>query len=505
MTRGEKVIAFIHRYCLVPEGKHVGKPIILDPFQKKFILEIYDNPANTRRAYLSIARKNGKTGLIAGIVLAHLVGPEAQQNSQIISGARSRDQAAQVYNYASKMVMLSPELSAVVRIIPSGKKLVGLPLNVEYKALSAEAKTAHGLSPIVAILDEVGQVRGAQDDFIDAITTAQGAHESPLLMAISTQAADDADLFSIWLDDAAGSHDPKIVCHLYAAPPEAELLDENAWKAANPALGTFRSYDDLAEQAKQAVRMPSSENTFRNLMLNQRVSTVSPFISRDVWKSCGGAVLEFGDAEVFAGLDLSARTDLTALVLTVKINGVWHTKPYFWTPEKGLIDRSKRDRQPYDMWVRQGYMQTTPGATVDYEYVAHDIAAILENLNVKAVAYDRWRIDLMRKELDKIGANLPLLEFGQGYKDMSGALDALESELLNKRVAHGNNPVLTMCASNAVVSKDPAGNRKLDKAKATGRIDGLVAMAMAFGMAANYVNDFDEESFNDFLAKPIGI
>ena len=505
MTRGEKVIAFIHRYCLVPEGQHVGKPIILDPFQKKFILEIYDNPANTRRAYLSIARKNGKTGLIAGIVLAHLVGPEAQQNSQIISGARSRDQAAQVYNYASKMVMLSPELSAVVRIIPSGKKLVGLPMNVEYKALSAEAKTAHGLSPIVAILDEVGQVRGAQDDFIDAITTAQGAHESPLLMAISTQAADDADLFSIWLDDAAGSHDPKIVCHLYAAPSEAELLDEDGWKAANPALGTFRSYDDLAEQAKQAVRMPSSENTFRNLMLNQRVSTVSPFISRDVWKSCGGAVLEFGDAEVFAGLDLSARTDLTALVLTGKINGVWHTKPYFWTPEKGLIDRSKRDRQPYDMWVRQGYMQTTPGATVDYEYVAHDIAAILENLNVKAVAYDRWRIDLMRKELDKIGANLPLLEFGQGYKDMSGALDALESELLNKRVAHGNNPVLTMCASNAVVSKDPAGNRKLDKAKATGRIDGLVAMAMAFGMAANYVNDFDEESFNDFLAKPIGI
>jgi phage terminase large subunit-like protein len=504
VTRGEKVIAFIHRYCLVPEGQHVGKPIILDPFQKKFILEIYDNPANTRRAYLSIARKNGKTGLIAGIVLAHLVGPEAQQNSQIISGARSRDQAAQVYNYASKMVMLSPELMAVVRIIPSGKKLVGLPLNVEYKALSAEAKTAHGLSPIVAILDEVGQVRGAQDDFIDAITTAQGAHESPLLMAISTQAADDADLFSIWLDDAAGSHDPKIVCHLYAAPPEAELLDEDAWKAANPALGTFRSYDDLAEQAKQAVRMPSSENTFRNLMLNQRVSTVSPFISRDVWKSCGGAVLEFGDAEVFAGLDLSARTDLTALVLTGKINNVWHTKPYFWTPEKGLIDRSKRDRQPYDMWVRQGYMQTTPGATVDYEYVAHDIAAILENLNIKAVAYDRWRIDLMRKELDKIGADLSLIEFGQGYKDMSGALDALESELLNQRVAHNNHPVLTMCASNAVVSKDPAGNRKLDKAKATGRIDGLVAMTMAFAMATTFQEENDYYDDASFLQNPIG-
>ena len=504
MTRGEKVISFIEKYCVVPEGSHVGKAIVLAEFQKKFIKEIYDNPEGTRRAYLSIARKNGKTGLIAGIVLAHLVGPESQLNSQIISGARSRDQAAQVFNYASKMVMLSPKLSEIVRIVPSGKKLIGLPLNVEYKALSAEAKTAHGLSPIVAILDEVGQVRGAQDDFIDAITTAQGAHSSPLLLGISTQAADDADLFSIWIDDALASKDQKIVCHLYAAEKDANLLDEEGWKAANPALGVFRSYDDLAEQAKQAVRMPSSENTFRNLCLNQRVSTVSPFISKDVWSSCGGRVLDFVDTEVYAGLDLSARTDLTSLVVIGRINGVWHTKPYFWTPENGLIDRSKRDRQPYHTWVKQGYLQTTPGATVDYEYVAHDILAILGNLNVKLIAYDRWRIDIMRREFDKIGAELPLIEFGQGFKDMSGAVDALEAELLNGRVAHGNHPVLTMCAANAIVSKDPAGNRKLNKQKATGRIDGIVAMTMAFGATLNDEEKFDESSFNDYLAKPIG-
>jgi len=504
VTRGEKVISFIQKYCVVPEGSHVGKAIVLAEFQKKFIKEIYDNPEGTRRAYLSIARKNGKTGLIAGIVLAHLVGPEAQLNSQIISGARSRDQAAQVFNYASKMVMLSPQLSEIVRIVPSGKKLIGLPLNVEYKALSAEAKTAHGLSPIVAILDEVGQVRGAQDDFIDAITTAQGAHSSPLLLGISTQAADDADLFSIWIDDALASQDPKIVCHLYAAEKDANLLDEQGWIAANPALGTFRSYDDLAEQAKQAVRMPSSENTFRNLCLNQRVSTVSPFISKDVWSSCGGQVLDFVDTEVYAGLDLSARTDLTSLVVIGRINGVWHTKPYFWTPENGLIDRSKRDRQPYHTWVKQGYLQTTPGATVDYEYVAHDILAILGGLNVKLIAYDRWRIDIMRREFDKIGAELPLIEFGQGFKDMSGAVDALEAELLNGRVAHGNHPVLTMCAANSVVTKDPAGNRKLNKQKATGRIDGIVAMTMAFGATLNDEEKFDELSFNDYLAKPIG-
>jgi len=503
LTRGEKVIAFIENYCLVPEGMSVGEKIKLQEFQRKFILEIYDNKKGTRRAYLSIARKNGKTALIAGIMLAHLVGPEAKQNSQIISGAQSRDQAAQVFNYASKMVNLSPELSDIVKIIPSGKRLIGLPMNVEYRACSSESRTAHGLSPIVAILDEVGQVRGSQDDFIDAITTAQGAHKSPLLIAISTQAANDADLFSQWLDDAINSKDKKIVCHLYAAPKDAGLLDKDAWRAANPALGLFRSLEDLEEQAKQAARMPTAENTFRNLCLNQRVSTVSAFISREVWEANSGKVLPFGNAPVFAGLDLSARTDLTALVLTAKIAGVWHTVSYFWTPENGLVDRSKRDRQPYDVWARQGYMNTTPGSTVDYEFVAQDIAAIVEPLNLQVIAYDRYRIDMLKKEFERIGVNLPLAMWGQGFKDMTPAIETLEAELLNHRVAHGNNPVLTMCAANAIITSDPAGNRKLDKHKATGRIDGMVAMAMAFGISQKHDNLDDSEEFNRFLCDPI--
>jgi phage terminase large subunit-like protein len=494
-SRGARVIEFIEKYCLAPEGEHVGQPLVLDKFQKKFIKAVYDNPAGTREAFLSIARKNGKTALIAGIMLAHLVGPEARQNSQIVSGARSREQASQVYNYASKMVNMSPELSGIIRCVPSGKRMYGLPLNVEYRALSAEAKTSHGLSPVLAILDEVGQVRGDQDDFIDAITTAQGAHKDPLLIAISTQAATDADLFSIWIDDAKESGDPRIVSHVYEAPAGCALLDKKAWKVANPALGIFRSLDDLAEQATKAQRMPSAENTFRNLCLNQRVSTTSPFISVDVWKRCGGAVLPFGSAKVWGGLDLSARTDLTALVLTGQVNGIWQTVPHFWTPEKGLKERSKRDRVPYEMWVRQGYLHTTPGATVDYEFVAQDIMDIISGLNMQGIAYDRWRIELLKKEFTILGVELADLEnehstglklipFGQGFKDMSPAMDIIESELLNSRVAHGMHPVLTMCAANAVSVKDPAGNRKMDKHKATGRIDGIVAQTMAMGIAS---------------------
>lgn len=483
MTRAERIIEFAERYLRVPEGKDVGQPMVLAEFQKQFIRDVYDNPAGTRRALLSVSRKNGKSGLVAGLLLAHLVGPEAKQNTQIASGALSKEQAALIFSLACKMVQLSPKLSAIVRIVPSGKRLIGLPLNVEYKALAADGKTAHGLSLSLALLDEIGQVRGPQSDFIDAITTSQGAHEAPLLIAISTQAASDADLFSQWLDDAQRSADPRIVCHLYAAPEGCDLMDESAWRAANPALGLFRSLDDLREQMTQAQRMPSMENSARNLLLNCRVSTFSPFISPDVWKACSGPVLPF-DGPVFAGLDLSARTDLTALVIVGQVDGVWHVQPHFWTPSQGLEERARRDRAPYDVWHRQGVLRTTPGATVDYEHVAADMLEIFADLEVQAIAYDRWRIDLMRKELDRLGADLPLVEWGQGYKDMAPALDALEAELLNGRIAHGGNPLLTWCAANAVVTKDPTGARKLDKAKATGRIDGLQALAMAMGVAS---------------------
>lgn len=159
-TRAARVIAFIEKHCMTPDGAHVGAPMVLAKFQKDFLRDVYDNPAGTRRAILSVSRKNGKTGLIAGLLLAHLVGPEAKQNSQIVSGAMSRDQASLVFNLAAKMVQLSPTLSSLVRIIPSGKRLIGLPLNTEYRALAADGKTAHGLSPVLAILDEIGQVRG---------------------------------------------------------------------------------------------------------------------------------------------------------------------------------------------------------------------------------------------------------------------------------------------------------------------------------------------------------
>lgn len=481
MTRGERVITFIHEFCVVPEGDFVGNPVVLEDFQRQFILAVYDNPAVTDTAILSIARKNAKTGTIAFLLLAHIVGPEAIQNSRIVSGAMSREQAAEVYNLASKCAALSDGLRDIIKPVPSSKKLIGLPMNVEYQAISAEGKTAHGKSPVLALLDEVGQVRGPQSDFIDAITTAQGAYSNPLLIYISTQAAADGDLFSVAIDDAKTNKPPKTVCHVYAAAKDADLLDEQQWHAANPALGKFRSLADMRKQAEKAARMPSFENTFRNLNLNQRVSTFAPFVSLGVWEGNGAAPESMAGFELYGGLDLSSRTDLTSFVLVGTRDGKTRVWPYFWTPLGGIKDRAHRDKNPYEAWAREGFLRTTAGNTVRYDQVVQDIREIIEGLDVKLIAFDRWRIDVFKAEAERAGADFPLVEFGQGFKDIAPAIDHMEELLINYDMAHGMHPVLTMCAANAVVIKNPAGDRKLDKSKATGRIDGMVAMAMALG------------------------
>ena len=502
-SRGERVIQFVERYCLVPEGKMVGKPIKLEKFQKDFIKAIYDNPHGTRRAILGIARKNGKSALIAGILLAHILGPEAKLNSQIVSGAMSRDQAALVFALAVKMLDLNPELDGLYRVIPSGKRIIGLSKNVEYRALAADGTTAHGLSPILAILDEVGQVKGPSSPFLEAIMTSQGAHEDPLQVFISTQAATDADFLSLMIDDAERSGDPKTVCHVYAADEGCDLMDKEQWKKANPALGTFRGEADLAEQLKQASRLPSMEASARNLLLNQRISLDSIWLAPGPWKVCGQAPNfdVFRTESVAIGLDLSARTDLTAAVLAAQDpDGVVHLHPYVFTPDAGLQERSQRDRAPYADWVRDGFMIAVPGSSIDYDYVAEWLRNTLgdEDIEPAAVCFDRWRISIFQKACEDVGA-FPYAEWrevGQGYKDMSPRLESFEAKLLAGEIRHGAHPLLQMAAANAIATMDPSGNRKLDKNKATQRIDPLVAAVMAVHEVSegNQISEFDASS-----------
>ncbi len=482
-TRGERNAAWVETYCRVPEGKDRGKPVRLREWQVAEFRRLYDSP--TRTLILSFGRKNGKTALIAFLVLLHLCGPEADLGSEIVSGARSRDQAAMVFRYASKCVAMSPDLSSIIRVRDTAKELECTDLQTIYKALSADASTNLGRSPKVAIHDELGQVRGPRDDFFEAIDTAQGAHDDPLTLIISTQSPRSGDLLSVMIDDAMKGKDKMTKVSLYTAPEDSDPFSDEALRAANPAFGDFLNADYCREMAEKARRMPSREAAYRNLILNQRVNMHNPFVTRTVWEMNSREPDFDRCREFYIGLDLSARNDLTALVLIGRDeDGDVHVRPEFFAPQVGVEDRSERDREPYDVWGREGHITLTPGSSVDYRYVAEKLAELCDDLNVVAVSFDRWRMDVLKRELSAMGVELPLVEFGQGFKDMTPALESLEALLLAGKIRHGAHPVLDMCAENAVAVMDPAGNRKLDKSKATGRIDGMVALAMAVGKAS---------------------
>jgi len=493
-TRAERNIYWIEKYCRIPEGKDVGKPVRLRDWQKDEIKRIYDNPAKTRRAILSFGRKNAKTTLSAFLLLVHLCGPEARANSQLFSAAQSRDQAAILFALAAKIVRMSPALKSAVTVRDTAKQLLCGKLGTLYRALSAEASTAYGLSPVFIVHDELGQVKGPNSELYDALETAVGAQTDPLSIVISTQAPTDGDLLSILIDDALGAQDPHTVVSLYTADVDMDPFSEEAMKAANPAFGDFLNADLVRDMAEGAKRMPSREAQYRNLVLNQRVEAVAPFISRSAWEACGTEVMEFGDSPVYGGLDLSEVNDLTAMVLIAPVDGKFQVKPTFWLPETGLVEKSRADRVPYDVWAKQGHLETTPGKTIDYDWVATKIHALFQQMNIRKMAFDRWnwrhfkpalvRAGFVESELE--GDEALFEQFGQGFQSMSPALRDLEGDILQERISHGNHPVLNMCMQNAVVKADPAGNRKLDKSKSSGRIDGAVALAMAKGVAGSY-------------------
>jgi phage terminase large subunit-like protein len=484
------IIAFIEQVCLVPEGKLIGQPLVLQPFQREIIELIYDNVGGTRRAIISIPRKNAKTCLSACLLLAHLCGPPAKSrpNSQLYSAAQSRDQAAIIFSLASKMVRLNPALARAVTIQETAKSLVCPELGTRYRALSADASTAYGLSPSFIVHDELGQVRGPRSALYEALETATGAQVDPLSLVISTQAPSAEDLLSILIDDALAEHDPRTVLRLYTAPPELDPFAEETIRLANPAYGTFLNPREVLDMAAAAKRMPARQAEFENLILNRRVEVNSAFISPPIWKTCDAEPGPLDGLALYGGLDLSEVSDLTALVLIGRRDGIWRVQPTFWLPEDGLRERAQADHVPYDLWAARGYLRTTPGKTVSYEFVAHELRELFDRYRIEKIGFDRWNFRHLKPWLLQAGFSEQTLkdrwvEFGQGMQSMSPALRDLEQCILDGKLAHGDNPILNMCANNSVVVLDDAGNRKLSKRKSTGRIDGLVALAMALGVA----------------------
>ena len=486
-------------------GKMAGKPFKMRPWQVKILKGIYKTQRGkpvVRQAVLSMARKNGKTALAAMLGLVHLCGPCAESRGQVFSAAADKAQAGLIFAEMVAIIERVPWLSCRCNITAFHKRITDEKTGSVYQALSSDARKAHGLSPSFVICDELAQWRSR--DLYDNLLSGMGAREAPLLVAIGTQAAMDDCLMSELVDygrkvSTGEVKDPTFFSICYSVPEDADPYDPAQWKKANPALGDFRSLEEMKTAAVQAQRIPAKESVFRNLYLNQRVDAAPRWIALPDWKACGAAVdqSDLYGRPCWAGLDLSSTTDLTALVLYFPDDG-GAVLPFAWLPSENLKQRAEADRVPYDVWEKRGALETTQGRAVDKVAIACRLASIAADYDVRGIAYDRWRMEDLKRILDAEGINLPLYAFGQGYKDMAPAVDATEAAILSGAMRHGMHPVLTWCMSNVALETDPAGNRKLSKAKSRERIDLAVALVMACGLHARMTEEKPRILGDDF-------
>lgn len=511
--RACRVIEFIETLKL-SAGSKVGKPFKLEDWQKAYIWVIYstENPnypdkRAIRTSILSMARKNGKTELAAGLCLAHLCGPMAGLNQQIYSAAADRYQAALIFRAMEGMILQDHELTEILRINRSTKHIFHDESNSLYAALSSDAKTKHGFNPSFVIYDELAQAPNRQ--LYDVLTTATGAQAEPLTLVISTQSADDHSILSELIDygqkvNAGDIDDSTFNLTLYSTPEDDDPWVEENWYKSNPGLDQFRSLDEMRQFAKRAQRVPTLEATFRNLYLNQRIDATTHFLSPGIWKANAGP-LSFADLYVsllgqkcYAGLDLSQKNDLTSLVLAFPMeDDYFAVLPFFWVPGDDLDFKEEKDKVPYMVWRNQGYIEAKPGKTIDYGWVARKLGELSAEFEIECLAFDRWRIEDFQRECEALGVEIPMVPHGQGFKDMGPVVEIIEDVVSEERLQHANHPVLKWNASNVVVETSPAGDRKLTKTKSTGRIDGMVAMGMALRIAVTegetYTSQYERE------------
>jgi phage terminase large subunit-like protein len=490
MALWERVVSFIN-ILPITSGKLAGQKMKLRPWQVDIIKKLFKTDKAGKRAVrtaiITLPRKNGKTLLAASLILAAMGdGPLVESRGQCFSLANDREQAAIIYAELEAWIFAVPEFTDLFNIKAFQKKIECLVTGTIYTALSRDSRKAHGLSPSLAIYDEAAQSYDSK--LWDNVSSGTGARDEPLCMIISTQAADDDHWFSQLIDYGRKIQsgmlppDDSFLLIEYSAGPDDEPYEEKTWFKANPALDDFRSLDELRKFAEQAQKIPAKDCVFKNLYLNMRVSTSPLFVAREDWEACKETAPTSGPC--FGGLDLGSSQDLTALVLYWPDTGA--VRCWSWLPgEPSLIERGDRDKVPYNLWEEKGFIETWPGKVTDLRGVAERLAEITVDFDIQAVAYDRWRIQQLKIILDEMGVEIPLEPWGQGYRDMSPAVESLEKLILSHALRHGGNPVLTWCMSNVQVDRDPAGNVKFNKGKAQHRrIDAAQALAMAAGIAS---------------------
>ena len=498
-------VAFIESLCHT-KGTWAGKPFELIDWQERIIRDLFgilkkNGYRQFNTAYVEIPKKQGKSELAAAVALLLCCG-DGEERAEVYGCAADRQQAGIVFDVAADMVRMCPALSKRVKILASQKRMVFQPTNSFYQVLSAEAYSKHGFNIHGVVFDELHTQPNRK--LFDVMTKGSGdARMQPLYFLITTAGTDTQSICYETHQKALDILEGRKIDHtfypvIYGAKEEEDWTSPAVWKKANPSLGITVGIDKVQAACDSAKQNPGEENSFRQLRLNQWVKQSIRWMPMHKWDACAFPVSEdeLEGRVCYGGLDLSSTTDITAFVLVfppMDESDKYAVLPYFWIPEDNVDLRVRRDHVPYDVWQRQGKLETTEGNVVHYGYIEKFIERLGERFNIREIAFDRWGAVQMVQNLEGMG--FTVVPFGQGFASMSPPTKELMKLVLEEKIAHGGHPVLRWNMDNIFIRTDPAGNIKADKAKSTEKIDGAIALIMALDRAIRCGNETGESVY----------
>ncbi len=495
----DRCVYFIENHIKHIKGELGGQPFKLEPFQKTIVRDLFgwkyrdSGLRRFRTAYICLPRKNGKSTLISAIAL-YMTIADGEPSAETYVCAFDRSQAGIIFDVASGMVRADKQLNTHLKVFKNS--IIHEKSNSSFKALSSEASSKYGYNASCCIMDEAFTQKDSS--LWDALTTSVASRRQPMNICITT-AGFNRESFCFRLEEYGRKvsegviEDSSFYYVKFYCPMDVDWDSEEALRLANPALESgVVKLDYLKREQEKAVKMPSYENTFRMLHLNQWMSSASKWLSDAQWMECNFEEVtleQFKGQRVWCGLDLASVRDVSCLVLLAEIDEKLVCLPYFWTPKETAFVRSRRDGVDYIGWEKENLMELTEGDVTDYNYIKERIKEIAEVVNIQEIAYDRWNSSQLVIDLTEDG--LPMESYGQGFASMSAPTKELEKLILGKQINHAGNKVLRWMCSNLAMKTDPAGNIKMDKSKSSEKIDGMVALVMALGC---YMNDDSSDS-----------
>ena len=487
--KADRAVKFIENLCHT-KGKWAGKRFWLLPWQEQLIRDIFgivktDGYRQFRTAFVEICKKVGKSELAAAIAL-YLLYADNEPSAEVYGAAADRQQASIVFDVARQMVEMSPALLKRSKIMGATKRIVNYGNAGYYQVLSAEVGGKHGFSVSGLVFDEIHTQPNRQ--LYDVLTKGSSdARQNPLHFIITTAGTDRHsiayELHTKAIDILEGRRvDPTFYPVVYGLKDDEDWEDEANWYKVNPSLGYTVDIERLRDAYREAKQNPADEITFRWLRMNQWVSSTTAWIPDQIYQR-GNEEIDLKSLEgreCYGGLDLSSTGDITAFVLMFPPRNEeekYILLPFFWVPEETIPQRVKANSVPYDVWERQGYLMSTEGNVIHYDFIEKFIEELGEKYHILEIAFDRWGATQMVQDLEGMG--FTVVPFGQGYSSMSAPTKEFYKILMEGNMVHGGHPVLRWMAGNVVIDTDPAGNIKVTKARSKEKIDGIVAAIMA--------------------------